>query len=207
MIKKYWILGISLLMIWTLSGCSQAYDTDISLASGEYLGEQTVVLSNEEGGVTTRIYYTLDGSDPTKESMQYDPETPLKINFDAHLKAATIGSNKRGPIAEAEYKITPIKQVELTDEERVFLSILTGTYQSDTATVTIASDRTITINDGNKKHTTEFLLEVPEDSDNKKGTLTFSGLDGSSQEYHIDFDPPGDNAIDINGTSYTYLGY
>jgi len=200
-------LGLSLLMIWTLTGCSQVYDTDISLKSGEYLGEQTVVLSNEEGGVTTRIYYTLDGSDPTKESMQYDPEKPLKINYDAHLKAATIGSNKRGAIAEAEYKITPIKQVELSDEERVFLSILTGTYQSDTSTITINSDRTITINDGNKKHTTEFMLKVPPDSENKKGTLTFSGLDGNPQEYQINFDPPGDNAIDINGTSYSYLGY
>ncbi len=200
-------LGLSLLMIGALTGCTQVYDTDISLKSGEYMGEQTVVLSNEEGGVTTRIYYTLDGSDPTKESMQYDPERPLKINYDAHLKAATIGSNKRGPIAEAEYKITPIKQVELTNEERVFLSILTGTYQSETETITISSERTITVNDGSKKHTTEFMLEVPPDSNNKKGTLTFSGVDGNPKEYRVDFDPPGDNAIDINGTSYRYLGY
>ncbi|WP_342042874.1 chitobiase/beta-hexosaminidase C-terminal domain-containing protein [Bacillus sp. OTU2372] len=57
-----------------------------SLPEGAYYKEQTVILSSSTPGVT--IYYTLDGSTPTKSSILYT--TPFQIQEDTTIKAIAI---------------------------------------------------------------------------------------------------------------------
>ena len=87
---------ILLLLIPSLSGCGKDLTTKISLESGEYYGEQEITLSNAGTGT---IYYTLDGSDPRDGGNEYNPEMPLKINYDSTLKAYTKEGSSKGKVA------------------------------------------------------------------------------------------------------------
>ena len=101
---------ILLLLIPALSGCGKDLTTKISLESGEYYGEQEITLSNAGTGT---IYYTLDGSDPRDGGNEYNPEMPLKINYDSTLKAYTKEGSSKGKVVEATYTI---KNMEQTDQ-------------------------------------------------------------------------------------------
>ena len=57
--------GGGLLDAFSLSGLAQAAEPIPNLAAGKYIGPQTLTLTAEEG---SEIYYTLDGTLPSKES-------------------------------------------------------------------------------------------------------------------------------------------
>lgn len=75
----------------------------VSVGGGEYTEKQTVYLEQAEG---LEIYYTLDGSIPTKESLVYS--IPVEIDFGIScLKAISI--NKLGvqsELLEETYKVS-----------------------------------------------------------------------------------------------------
>ncbi len=62
-----------------------------SLKEGSYYGEQEVVLSTATVGAD--IYYTTDGSLPTKESLRY--EAPIKIEASMTIKAIAVKEGYR----------------------------------------------------------------------------------------------------------------
>ncbi len=101
-ISAFFVIGLSLLVMAT--GCGgKKLDTTISLPSGEYAGAQEVVLTNEGEASSCKIYYTLDGTEPNKDSFVY--ANPLEINYDSTLKAVTICDGTTGAVAEATYTI------------------------------------------------------------------------------------------------------
>ncbi|MEG0310671.1 MAG: chitobiase/beta-hexosaminidase C-terminal domain-containing protein [Eubacterium sp.] len=198
----YTSLIIILTMILIVSGCGKSEKTTISLVSGEYMGEQEVVLTSKGDG---EIYYTLDGSDPKENGLKYNPDKPLKINFDATLKAYTKNGNTDGPVEEVTYKIKPIKVQELKPGERAFLGVITGKYQNGQDVITINTDRTVEWKDKSGSGKSTFIVAVPEGTDGYKGTLVYTNSEGKEGKYEIDCLPQGDNAIFINGVSYAYL--
>lgn len=69
-------------------------------ASGPYRIGDTIKLQHESFGLV-KIYYTLDGSDPTPESAMYNPSTyqpelnqPLTVSGDMLIKAVAVGYGK-----------------------------------------------------------------------------------------------------------------
>lgn len=62
-----------------------------------------VTISAEEGA---DIYFTTDGTDPTKESTKYTADTEITINEETTVKAiAVVSGKKNSPVATAEYTI------------------------------------------------------------------------------------------------------
>ena len=70
-------------------------------AGGSYLGTQSVTISCETADA--KIYYTLDGNDPTAESTEYT--APVEITETATLKAIAIKGEDKSSIASASYTI------------------------------------------------------------------------------------------------------
>ena len=75
----------------------------ISLASGTYFGTQSVRITCETADA--KIYYTLDGTDPTSASTLY--ESAIPISETTTLKAIAIKDNESSNVATAEYTIAP----------------------------------------------------------------------------------------------------
>jgi hypothetical protein len=85
----------------TYSSSKRAKEVKISLKSGFYSGGQTVTLSQSNGGV---IYYTTDGSIPTKASRKYT--TPIHITKTTILKATAFENGKfASEVSSASYFI------------------------------------------------------------------------------------------------------
>lgn len=75
-----------------------------SLASGTYAGEQEVELFCDMQGAA--IYYTVDGSTPTSETIRYMDGEPIIINKDTVLRARAIAAGyNNSSVAEYNYKI------------------------------------------------------------------------------------------------------
>ena len=75
----------------------------ISLASGTYFGTQSVRITCETADA--KIYYTLDGTEPTSASTLYTSAIP--ISETTTLKAIAIKDNESSNVATAEYTIAP----------------------------------------------------------------------------------------------------
>ena len=80
-------------------------------AAGTYNAVQNVTISAEAG---TNIYYTLDGTEPTKASAVYS--TPIEIAETKTLKAIAVKDEKVSPIASAKYTIN----LPLTTMDQIF---------------------------------------------------------------------------------------
>ena len=96
---------------------------EFSLAEGVYDEVQQVSLSAQEGD----IYYTIDGSEPTKKSEKYS--TPILVQEEGETCIKAIAVNKKGIpslIASSTYSI----QFPIEDAPSVTPS--TGQYESDT---------------------------------------------------------------------------
>ncbi|MBD1382649.1 chitobiase/beta-hexosaminidase C-terminal domain-containing protein [Metabacillus arenae] len=70
-----------------------------SLAPGSYYQEQTIQLSSSTPGV--KIYYTLDGTTPTKDSNLYSE--PITIEQNTTIKAIAVRGNRNSHIAAFAY--------------------------------------------------------------------------------------------------------
>lgn len=83
--------------------------------SGTVLFNQgSITLSCATEGAT--IYYTLDGTDPSTESMTYD--TPITINETKTIKAIAVKENISSDIASAEFTIvTPLTTMQQIFDE------------------------------------------------------------------------------------------
>jgi major membrane immunogen (membrane-anchored lipoprotein) len=190
-----------------LTACGQSYETTISLPSGEYNGEQEVVLTSSGSGDKTAIYYTLDGSDPTSKSYEYKDGTPLTISYDSTLKAVTIDDGTAGPIAQADYTIKEVKTQTLSATERQFVANLRGSYELNGNTIDIDSaNRNITWSINGDKGSSHFTVTAPDEGGGESGTLTYTGTDGKEKTFTIDFAPSGDNAVMFNGENYNFVG-
>lgn len=75
--------------------------------SGTFVGFTFVTLSTTSSNAV--IYYTLDGTEPTKESTKYS--TPIEIKADTTLKTVAITPEGTSEVKTFEYKITDSLQI------------------------------------------------------------------------------------------------
>ena len=94
-----------------------------------------VTISAEEGA---DIYFTTDGTDPTKESTKYTADTEITINEETTVKAiAVVNGKKNSPVATAAYTIkAALEQVAKPTFDPAAGEVASGTK------VTIASATT-----------------------------------------------------------------
>ncbi|WP_277586723.1 endonuclease [Psychrobacillus antarcticus] len=78
-----------------------------SPGSGTFIGSTVVTLSTTT--VNAEIYYTLDGTEPTKDSTKY--ATPIEIKVDSTLKAVAITPEGTSEVKTFEYKISDSLQI------------------------------------------------------------------------------------------------
>lgn len=195
------VLVIGLLL--GLTGCKDEKTVEISLPGGDYKGEQEVTLKASDGH--SDIVYTLDGSDPMDKGNLYNPDMPLHLNSNVTLKARVQVRNDYGPIAEAQYKITPIEEKKLSVEQRFFLTNISGHYELNGKSYYIhRSEETIDWNNGKESGSSPIIDIQPNDSES--GTLTYLDNGGKEVKLEIDMNPPGDNAVMFNGENFPYLG-
>ena len=77
-----------------------------SLSEGYYVAAQTVTLSQTAGD---KIYYTLDGTDPTTSLTAVEYTAPLLISSTSTLKAAAKNADKYSNVVSSTYTIlTPV---------------------------------------------------------------------------------------------------
>ena len=135
--------------------------------AGEVEAGTKVTISAEEGA---DIYFTTEGTDPTKESTKYTADTEITINEETTVKAIAVVSGKNNsPVASAAYTIKAAakknvvitlvdKVTELTvDQEVGFVAqaaeegaegtlSLPLTWASSDAAVTVTADETSSAN-------------------------------------------------------------
>lgn len=90
----------------------------ISLESGEYQGSKEISITGPSA--EARIYYTLDGSTPTEESLRY--EKPFLIEADTKIKAIAVEEGKKpSQVVTREYKI--LEEVKPTEKPWIFTDV------------------------------------------------------------------------------------
>lgn len=90
-----------------------------SVAEGTYYEKQSVTITNPN--TTGKIYYTLDGSEPTASSTEYT--APIEISETKTLKAIVIDGEKKSAVTTAVYTIAQVKTVNTVAE---FLKLTKG---------------------------------------------------------------------------------
>lgn len=76
-------------------------------SSGTFIGNTTVTLSTTTAGA--EIYYTLDGTEPTKDSTKYT--TPIDITKNTTLKAVAVTADGSSDVKTFDYIITDSLQI------------------------------------------------------------------------------------------------
>lgn len=90
-----------------------------SVAGGTYYEAQTVTITNPN--TTGKVYYTLDGTEPTASSTEYT--APIEIPETKTLKAIVIDGDKKSEVTSATYTISQVKTVNNVAE---FLKLTKG---------------------------------------------------------------------------------
>ncbi|WP_195269094.1 chitobiase/beta-hexosaminidase C-terminal domain-containing protein [Eubacterium sp. 1001713B170207_170306_E7] len=208
--------ALSLTSVLLLAGCTpgeskKAIVLDAptySLNAGTYAGEQQVTINPPEGEEVA-VYYTLDGSNPTKQSTKY--ESPVSIQTTLTLKSYAVDKNgNTSDIKSAEYIIsapaaTPAPKKEMTADEEltVFKQNVQGRWSKP------GSSRLMSIKDNKEQYgregtgLTQYIItyEVESGSNGEKGYLVSS--DG--KKVYVNCSPMGDGLITINGEEWLYV--
>ncbi len=201
-------------VMFAVSACSSGPSTKISLKSGEYTGEQLVTLTAEgKDAENADIYYTLDGSEPTKASVKYDKEKKIHLNYDCTLKARSYLNGGQGPVSEATYKIKESKETKLSENDRGLLLNIRGSYATEDGknTITVVTaDKLITFNiDGKKATERPFTVDTPEGEEGAHGltgTLITQNDDGEEVKIKVRMDDPYTDEVYFNDVKYIYQG-
>ena len=113
---------------WTLTVVPVPATPTFSLAAGTYTGAQTVSLSDSVAGAA--IYYTTDGSTPTRASLLYSGAFP--VSSSATVKAIAITGNRASSaVASAAYTINS------TSAGVPVITSVSGVAAQQTQTITI----------------------------------------------------------------------
>lgn len=217
--KRFQKIFLGLLIaagVLLIAGCSSAKAPEAntlnapsySRNAGTYSEEQQITINPPEGQ-DIKVYYTLDGSDPTDQSSKY--EAPITIQTTATLKS--IAKDKNGntsDIKSTEYIITtsaPTVQAkkEMTEDEELeaFKKNVQGKWSKK------GKDTVISIHDGKMQFGSSLggglsqrmiTYKVEPGSNGEKGYLTSS--DGTS---YVNCSPMGDGQIELGDETCFYL--
>ncbi len=193
--------GMSILLILAsivlLAGCSggKSAEVSISLKPGEYYGEQSVTLSSSVPDA--KIKYTLDGKDPTKDGIDYDSASGLKLNYTSDLKASADG----GTVAEAKYTITPYSETK-DAAQQAFYANAQGSYATsvEETQMFILQNSTVTFeNPDGTKLTSEYYLK---DAKPTTATLIYTDAAGNNKSVNLTVDPNA-GTMKVGDVAYT----
>ena len=98
-------------IVVTLEDANVAVKTPtLSLAAGEYMGAQTLTISCATADA--KIYYTLDGTEPSETATEYT--APIELTATTTVKAVAVKGADKSSVAEAKYVI--VKKIANTQE-------------------------------------------------------------------------------------------
>ena len=98
-------------IVVTLEDANVAVKTPaLSLAAGEYMGAQTLTISCATPDA--KIYYTLDGTEPSETATEYT--APIELTATTTIKAVAVKGADKSSVAEAKYII--VKSIANTEE-------------------------------------------------------------------------------------------
>lgn len=188
-----------------------------SLNEGSYTGEQTVAI-NKPGGEGVQVYYSIDGSEPTAQSLLY--QNPLVLKGNTTLKSRAIDSKgNQSEIKTATYTITtpqtttPQTTTPQTTtppaasdsvERAQFEGNITGVWElRETSGFVLYyqfyNGEVIITDGGMDYYKAPYTFTIQPGNNGTIGTVT-----AGTQTINIDCNPLGDNAIYINGYAATY---
>lgn len=77
---------------------------ELTIGQGSFDTAQTVRIRNLDGNM--KYYYTLDGNEPTENSLYYDSQTGIEISKTSVLKIIAVDSKgNKSPVVNATYQI------------------------------------------------------------------------------------------------------
>lgn len=194
-----------------------------SLNEGSYTGEQNLSI-NKPSGQGVQIFYTIDGTDPTNQSILY--ENPILLKENTTLKSIAIDENgNQSSIKSASYVITipapaaPVPQANPTpqadpaptysesDERAQFESNINGCWQvqDDSGWVNYFDfyNGQLYIGDGGSDwYAGSYTYDIVPGNNGAVGTI-YAG----PYTFYIDCNPLGDNAIYIDGYWASYCQF
>ncbi len=215
--KVFQTLTIALVLaavMFVATACGRGPDTKISLKSGDYIGEQIVTLTADGGNTDgVEFYYTLDDSEPTKSSIQYDKDKKIYLNYDCTLKARSYVNGSYGAVAEEKYKIKESKDTSFSSNDRGLLQNIRGSYATEDGknTITILSaEKVISFNiDGKKATERPFDLETPEGdagAHGLTGTIITQNDNGEEVKIKVKMEDSYTDEVYFNDVKYIYQG-
>jgi CSLREA domain-containing protein len=141
----------------------------MSPPSGTYPSSQMVSITSATPGAT--IYFTTDGTVPSRSSNVFNPASPILVSSTETIKAyAVLSGYALSPLGVANYSIVPRYAPTPT------FSLAAGTYTSATVGISAAAGATIyyTTN-GSKPTTSSAVYSTPIKLDNS-GVFTVSAM-------------------------------
>ncbi|WKY47280.1 FN3 associated domain-containing protein [Eubacteriaceae bacterium ES3] len=169
---------------------------------------------NKPEGQNISLYYSIDGSTPSEQSIKY--ESPVIISSNTTLRSIAIDeSGNKSEVKTAEYVIaavqTPVVETPVVDttasERAIFEDNIRGTWVVDDGSGYLIYydfyDGYFYAGDGGAYgYEGSYTFSIESGTNGTIGTVY-----GGGQTMYIDCNPMGDNAIYINGYYASYVTY
>ena len=137
----------------------------LSLAAGEYMGAQTLTISCATADA--KIYYTLDGTEPSETATEYT--APIELTATTTVKAVAVKGADKSSVAEAKYII--VKSIANTEE--------TALTVAEALELIKTTDEATLAHKDNKMYVKGIVVEVGEVDTESYGNATYNIADAA----------------------------
>lgn len=153
-------------IVVTLEDANVAVKTPaLSLAAGEYMGAQTLTISCATADA--KIYYTLDGTEPSEAATEYT--APIELTATTTVKAVAVKGADKSSVAEAKYII--VKSIANTEE--------TALTVAEALELIKTTDEATLAHKDNKMYVKGIVVEVGEVDTDQYGNATYNIADAT----------------------------
>lgn len=153
-------------IVVTLEDANVAVKTPtLSLAAGEYMGAQTLTISCATADA--KIYYTLDGTEPSETATEYT--APIELTATTTVKAVAVKGADKSSVAEAKYVI--VKSIANTEE--------TALTVAEALELIKTTDEATLAHKDNKMYVKGIVVKVDEVDTGDFGNATYNIADAT----------------------------
>ena len=153
-------------IVVTLEDANVAVKTPaLSLAAGEYMGAQTLTISCATPDA--KIYYTLDGTEPSETATEYT--APIELTATTTVKAVAVKGAEKSSVAEAKYII--VKSIANTEE--------TALTVAEALELIKSTDEATLAHKDNKMYVKGIVVSVGEVDTGSYGNATYDIADAT----------------------------